>query len=250
MLPHASPNPGIYLTNCLQAVAIVYMSIQTLYASYFVNVMLRCAFGNKWTNLPNRTRAIQVSPVLLQKANLPVSDLPPDAGVTSAQLASFVIIWLLQFPFAFVHPTKMTIVFTVKSVLAPIGMFATMIWALVRYQFGPREFLPAADGYVQVSSHGANFHGLGNANASGAALGWSFIISINTIVSNVIPPLVNIPDLARYTKRPRDTLPLAIGIVVSKPVVVFLGMIITAAGYKQFGKVRCSSRGCLLLRII
>lgn len=30
------------------------MGIQTLYASYFVNVMLRCVFGHKWTDLPNR----------------------------------------------------------------------------------------------------------------------------------------------------------------------------------------------------
>ncbi|KAF7125404.1 hypothetical protein CNMCM5793_001582 [Aspergillus hiratsukae] len=179
------------------AVAVLYMSIQTLYASYFVNVMLRCVFGHKWADVPNH--------------------LPEAAGITSAQLTSFLIIWLLQFPFAFVHPTKMTMVFAVKSILAPIGMVATMIWAL-------------------VSSHGADFQGLGHANASGAALGWSFMIAINTIISNVIPPLVNIPDLARYAKRPRDTLPLPVGIVLSKPVVVFFGMIITAAGYKQFGK--------------
>lgn len=39
-----------------QVVAILYMGIQTLYASYFVNVMLRCVFGHDWTELPNRTR--------------------------------------------------------------------------------------------------------------------------------------------------------------------------------------------------
>lgn len=38
-----------------QVVAILYMGIQTLYASYFVNVMLRCVFGHDWTELPNRT---------------------------------------------------------------------------------------------------------------------------------------------------------------------------------------------------
>ncbi|KAJ5605509.1 Permease cytosine/purine uracil thiamine allantoin [Penicillium lagena] len=178
-------------------VAVLYMSIQTLYASYFVNVMLRCIFGYKWTQIPNH--------------------LPPAAGITSAELTSFLILWLLQFPFAFVHPSKMTMVFKAKSVLAPIGLIGTMIWAL-------------------VTSHGTDFNGLGKADASGAALGWSFILSINTIISNVIPPLVNIPDLARYAKRPRDTLPLPIGIILSKPVVVLFGMIITSAGYKQFGE--------------
>lgn len=61
--------------------------------------------------------------------------------------------------------------------------------------------------------------------------------AINSIVSNVIPPLVNIPDLARYASRPRDILPLPVGLVLSKPLVVFLGMVITAAGQKQFGEV-------------
>jgi cytosine/uracil/thiamine/allantoin permease len=53
LLPHSSPNPGTDFDR-LQAVAILYMSIQTLYASYFVNVMLRCVFGHKWTDVPNR----------------------------------------------------------------------------------------------------------------------------------------------------------------------------------------------------
>lgn len=60
--------------------------------------------------------------------------------------------------------------------------------------------------------------------------------AINTIVSNVIPPLVNIGDLARYAERPKQTLPMPIGLVISKPLVTLLGMIITAAGYKQFGE--------------
>lgn len=62
--------------------------------------------------------------------------------------------------------------------------------------------------------------------------------AINTIVSNVIPPLVNMSDLARYASRPSQTIPVPIGLVVSKPLVTLLGMIITAAGYKQFGEVR------------
>ncbi|KAL4969928.1 nucleobase cation symporter-1 family protein [Aspergillus stella-maris] len=180
-------------------VAVLYMAIQTLYASKFVAVMLRCVFGHRWTDIPNH--------------------LPESAAITSSDLLAFGILWLLEFPFAFVHPSKMDMVFRIKSVLAPIGLIATMIWAL-------------------KSSHGANFSGLstGQTAATGSALGWSFMKAINTIVSNMIPPLVNIPDLARYARRPRDTMPMAFGLMVSKPVVVALGMVITAAGYKQFGE--------------
>ncbi|KAH7303877.1 putative allantoin permease [Stachybotrys elegans] len=180
------------------AVAILYMAIQTFYAGKFMAVMLRCVFGHRWTDIPNR--------------------LPPNAGITSSDLLAFALLWLVQFPFAFVHPSKINFVFKVKSILAPIGLFATLIWAL-------------------VSSGGADFQGLSTTeSASGATLAWSFMRAINTIVSNVIPPLVNIADLARYASRPSQTLPLPIGLVISKPLVTLLGMIITAAGYKQFGE--------------
>jgi NCS1 family nucleobase:cation symporter-1 len=33
------------------------MSIQTYYASEFLAVMLRCVFGHRWTDFPNRTLA-------------------------------------------------------------------------------------------------------------------------------------------------------------------------------------------------
>jgi NCS1 family nucleobase:cation symporter-1 len=90
--------------------------------------------------------------------------------------------------------------------------------------------------WAVVSSHGADFQGLGQKQASGAVLAWGFLQSVNSIVSNVIPPLVNIPDLARYARQPRDTWPMPVGLLLSKPLVVLIGVVTTAAGYKQFGK--------------
>ncbi|KAH8660291.1 putative allantoin permease [Xylariales sp. PMI_506] len=179
-------------------VAILYMAIQTLYAGKFVAVMLHCVFGQLWTNIPNH--------------------IPTSVGITSSDLLAFTILWLLQFPFAFIHPSKVNIVFRIKSVIAPIGLFATMIWAL-------------------VSSHGADFQGLSSAQAAtGSTLAWSFMTAINTIASNAIPPLVNISDLARYANRPSQIIPVPLGLVVSKPLVTLIGMIVTAAGHKQFGQ--------------
>ncbi|SPN99079.1 related to uracil permease [Cephalotrichum gorgonifer] len=144
--------------------------------------------------------------------------LPASAGITSSGLLAFGILWLLQLPFAFIHPSKVNMVFRVKSVLAPIGLIATLIWAL-------------------KSSGGADFKGLSTSEeARGPALAWAFMKAINAIVSNVIPPLVNIADLARYGSRPSQTIPMPVGLVISKPLVTFLGMVITAAGYKQFGE--------------
>lgn len=94
----------------------------------------------------------------------------------------------MQLPFAWLHPSKAGPLFVVKSVLSPIAYIATMIWALVEF------------GGVDLA--------LGEVTVTGAALGWSFMRAINTVVSGVVPPMVNIADLARYGNRPvRDLLP-------------------------------------------
>jgi nucleobase:cation symporter-1, NCS1 family len=177
------------------AVAIFYMATQTYYASRLMDVSLRCIFGSSWENIPNH--------------------LPASAGITTAQMVAFFLTWLFQFPFAWLHPSKSGPLFVVKSFLSPIAYIATMIWALVKF-------------------NGVDLT-LGKKRVTGGALGWSFMKAINTVLSGVVPPMVNIADLARYGNRPRDVVPLTIGLLISKPAVILLGLFTTAAGAKHFG---------------
>ena len=176
-------------------VAIFYMGTQTYYASRLMDVSLRCIFGHQWTDIPNH--------------------LPDSAGITTSQMVAFFLTWLLQFPFAWLHPSKAGPLFVIKSLLSPTAYISTMIWALVKFQ-------------------GVNLN-LGKTRTTGSALGWSFMKAVNTVVSGVVPPMVNIADLARYGKRPRDVVPLTIGLFLSKPAVIMLGLFTTAAGAKHFG---------------
>lgn len=178
-------------------VAVLYMGTQTYYASRLINVALRCVFGHKWTDIPNQ--------------------LPESASITSSGMLAFFIFWIVQFPFAWLHPSKAGPVFAVKSWLTPPTYIATMIWALVK-------------------AKGAHLDGLGTADASGSELAWSFMKAINVVVSGVIPPLVNIPDLARYAKEPRATYPMVAGLFFSKPVVILFGMVTTSASIKLFNE--------------
>jgi NCS1 family nucleobase:cation symporter-1 len=109
------------------------MAIQTYYASQFVAVMLRCVFGQQWTDIPNRMLELYLPESEIILTYHCCADLPKSAAITSSNLLAFGILWIIQFPFAFVHPSKMAIVFQIKSVIAPIGLIATMIWALVRH---------------------------------------------------------------------------------------------------------------------
>ncbi|KAK6403436.1 hypothetical protein LTR95_018960 [Oleoguttula sp. CCFEE 5521] len=90
-----------------------------------------------------------------------------------------------------------------------------MIWALVKFD-------------------GVNLD-LAKKTVSGGQLGWNFMRAINTVVSGVVPPMVNIADLARYGNRPRDVWPLEAGLFISKPAVILIGLFTTAAGAKHFG---------------
>lgn len=176
-------------------VAIFYMGTQTYYASRLLDVSLRCIFGHQWMDIPNH--------------------LPVSAGITTRQMTSFFVTWLLQFPFAFLHPSKAGPLFVVKSVLSPIAYTATMIWALVKFK-------------------GVNL-ALGTKHVTGGQLGWNFMRAINTVSSGAVPPMVNIADLARYGNKPTDVLPLVAGLFISKPFVILIGLFTTAAGAKRFG---------------
>jgi NCS1 family nucleobase:cation symporter-1 len=100
------------LNSLRQIIAILYMGTQSLYASLLTAVCLRCIFGNLWTDIPNT--------------------LPASAGITSSGIIAFVVYWLIQLPFAWIHPSKAAPVFAVKSYIAPPTLVITMIWALVR----------------------------------------------------------------------------------------------------------------------
>lgn len=186
-------------------VAVFYMATQTYYASRLMHVALRCLFGQSWTNLPNH--------------------LPAAAGISTQQMLAFFLTWLLQFPFAWLHPRNAGPLFVVKSCLSPTAYIATMIWALVKFQ-GVNLHLGSTTGTAGSSR---------SSTGGAAALGWSFMKAINTVVSGVVPPMVNIADLARYGQRPSDVIPLTIGLFLSKPAVIILGLFTTAAGAKHFG---------------
>lgn len=70
--------------------------------------MLRCESGHNWENFPNAISA--------------------DANVTSGQLLCFFLVWLMELPFCFVHPTRIHYLFAVKGIVLPFATFG--LWGL------------------------------------------------------------------------------------------------------------------------
>ncbi|KAL4954532.1 permease for cytosine/purines, uracil, thiamine, allantoin-domain-containing protein [Aspergillus filifer] len=174
------------------AVCIIWYGIQTYYGANLLALMLRCMFGYKWTDFAN--------------------SLPASADVTSQQLLCFFLVWIMELPFCFVHPTKIHWLFSIKGVVMPFVTFGLFGWCI---------------------AHGAGIRSLSLANevsTSGTNLGWAVMDGINVIMGSLSPMLVNQPDLARYCKAPRDAgWPQGAAVFVSKVIVFFLGLASTAS---------------------
>ncbi|KAJ0332950.1 hypothetical protein COL5a_001678 [Colletotrichum fioriniae] len=181
------------------SVAVIYFATQSFYGGMLTSVALRAIFGSRWDNIPNR--------------------LPTSAGITSKNLLAFFIFWIVQFPVMFVHPTILRHLFVVKSVATTAGLVGVLGWAV------------HANG---GSLGGFNF---GAKSLSGAALVWPMIQAINSVMAALCPILVNQPDVARYATRPAQaTWSQAIGILVSKVLVMFLSCATTSAAAGVLGK--------------
>ncbi|OIW28585.1 putative allantoin permease [Coniochaeta ligniaria NRRL 30616] len=177
-------------------VAIIYVGTQTFYAGKLVDVMLRCAFGHLWQNIPNH--------------------LPSNAGITTRGLAAFFIYWIVQLPFMLIHPQRAKWLYTFKSLIAP-----PVLIAIFAYVLGKNGGLTGAS---EITTH------------STVSLGWAFMVGINSVCGSISPEIVSNADLARYARRPSDAAwSQAIGIFTSKTFVIFMGIACSSASKNIWG---------------
>ncbi|CAK7224026.1 hypothetical protein SBRCBS47491_005409 [Sporothrix bragantina] len=168
-------------------VAIFFFGTQSYYAGQLTSVLLRCAFGSSWDNVPNH--------------------LPASAGNTTKGMTAFFVFWFIQLGFMLIHPSRSRWLYTIKSVLAPPVLLATF------------AFVIGKTGGLGETSR------LQTTTLSSSALGWAFMTGVNSVSGSIIPEVTSNPDLARYARHPRNTTwPQWIGLVVAKSLCTFLGI--------------------------
>ncbi|KAK2001953.1 putative uracil transporter [Colletotrichum falcatum] len=181
------------------SVAVIYFATQSFYGGMLTSVALRAVFGSGWESIPNR--------------------LPASAGISSKNLLAFFVFWIVQFPVMFVHPTVLRHLFVVKSVATTAGLFGVLGWA------------------VRANGGSLGSFDFGGRPLSGAALAWPMVQAVNSVMAALCPILVNQPDVARYAARPSQaTWSQAVGILVSKVLVMFLSCATTSAASGVLGK--------------
>ncbi|KAK2746747.1 hypothetical protein FQN55_005474 [Onygenales sp. PD_40] len=191
---------GAYFFVALRAVvAIIWYGVQSFYGGMLLSVTLRCIFGDLWYKMPNH--------------------LPESSGTTSRDLLAFFLFWFIQFPFQFVHPTRIRFIFAAQAIVVPIACFGVFGWCV---QYGGGLGVDSLRSDVQVK---------------GSALGWAMLNGINSVMGTLSPLLVNQPDFTRYVKTPRDAgWPQVVSIFASKTTIFFLGCGATSSAMGIFGE--------------
>lgn len=136
---------------------------------------------------------------------------PVAMGTTVNYLISFIIYWVGALPLIWFPPQTIRHLFTVKSIVAPIGGLALFGWAIGRAGgVGPIVHQPAT--------------------ATGSKLAWGIIGGIMSAVSNFATLIVNDPDFARFANKPSAALwPQAITIPMGFGLTSFIGIIAGSA---------------------
>ncbi|THY18057.1 hypothetical protein D6D01_07354 [Aureobasidium pullulans] len=182
-------------------VAIIYFATQTYYGGRITTVFMRGIFGNGYNNIPNR--------------------LPASAGITSRDLLSFFIFWMIQMPVMFIHPKVLRHLFVVKAVYTTISLLGVLGWT--------------------ISANGGKLgdfkYTTKQTRLSGHELIWPMISAINSVMGALAPVLINQPDIARYGHSYSDvTWSQGVGILISKVLVMFISTATTAAATNVLGK--------------
>ncbi|CUM67697.1 uncharacterized protein PRCAT00005400001 [Priceomyces carsonii] len=175
------------------SVACIYFSIQTYFAGNLMSVLMRCIFGHRWENIPNK--------------------LPASSAITSQDLLSFFLVWIIQLPVMFLHPTVQRHMYTVKIVTTTTALFAVF-------------------GYCVRKAGGSlgSPNSLGTERVYGEDLVWGVISGINSIMGALCPILINAGDVVRYSKKPRDAAWIqSFAVLLSKVLITFIGCGTTSA---------------------
>ncbi|KAF2728179.1 uracil permease [Polyplosphaeria fusca] len=190
---------GSYIPIISRAIlAIFWFAIQTMNGANTVRVML----GAIW-------------PSFLGLKNT----IPEDQGITTNTMVSFLIFWLLQLPFLYIHPNNLRWLFMAKSVIVPTAWIAILVWAFV-----------ATDGGDIFDQ---------KATIEGSAYSWAFLSSLTSVIGNYATLSVNQADFSRYS---RVSVKWQLIYVPFLPIIFtfisFIGIAASSAGAVRYGTLQ------------
>ncbi|KAI1372062.1 permease for cytosine/purines, uracil, thiamine, allantoin-domain-containing protein [Hypoxylon crocopeplum] len=189
---------SLFLVFTRAVVAILWIGVTTYQSSLFLDVALRCVFGDLWYKLPNT--------------------FPASNAITTRQFAACLILWVGSYPAMTFKIHKFRHLWTVKAFVVPPATVGIFIYCMV------------------VGSKGATSYASTNLDLSGSSLAWAFVYGVQVIIGAFSPMIASNPDIARYARKPSATFyPQLVTIAFWKTALCMIGIFGTNAIAYKYG---------------
>ncbi|GAA5856827.1 hypothetical protein JCM8547_008862 [Rhodosporidiobolus lusitaniae] len=142
--------------------------------------------------------------------------LPESAGITTRDMTSYFLFWLLQLPFFFVSPNKLRYVFAIKTLVVPACALA-MMGALVHQ----------AGGGGPLFTQGNTVHGVEFSKA--------WLIGFAAMQGNWSTLALNSADFTRYSTTTRAQFSQTFAIPISAFFITICGVLSASASVSVYG---------------
>ena len=140
----------------------------------YVPIVSRAILGAFWFAIQNvnggnavRVMIGAIWPSFLEMRN----DIPQGQGITTNGMVSYVIFFVLQFPFLCMHPNQLRWLFMAKSIVVPVAWIGMLIWAFT-----------ATDGGEIFQQR---------TTVTGSEYSWAFLANLTSLIGNFATLSVN-----------------------------------------------------------
>lgn len=179
-------------------VAILWIGVTVYQSSLFLDVAFRAVFGSAWHDMPNT--------------------FPASASITTRKFVACFIIWIGSYPAMFFKIHKLRHLWTLKALVIPPITIGFFIYCMVAGAKGATSYAGTPNPVY------------------GSELGWQYMFGVQAIIGSFSPLICSNPDIARYARKPSDTLwPQLFTIVFWKTMVCMIGIFGTNAFAYKYG---------------
>jgi len=134
--------------------------------------------------------------------------LPEGLGIDTQEMIGFLVLFIFQAPLALIPVHKLKWFFSVKAYITSAGFFALFVWALVVTK-GQGEILQGT--YVE-------------AKLPRGSKAWACIAGLNAVTGLYSTVSINIPDFARFAKKPKSSWMQALAVPVTGTIPIAIAM--------------------------
>ncbi|GAA5820202.1 hypothetical protein JCM11251_005524 [Rhodosporidiobolus azoricus] len=142
--------------------------------------------------------------------------LPESAGISTRDMTSYFLFWLIQLPFFFISPNKLRYVFAVKTVVVPACALAMM------------------GTLVHSAGGGGPLFAQGN-TVSGQEFSRAWLIGLAAMMGNWSTLATNSPDFTRYATSNKAQLSQIFAIPISAFFITICGILSASASITVYG---------------